>query len=84
MQATTVTSKGQVTIPKAIRDVLGLRPGDLVSFFQADDGRVVLRAETLDVRSLKGLLKHDGPVVSLEEMDDAVRDGAVASSKDSE
>lgn len=40
--ATTVTSKGQVTIPKAVRERLGIRPGSEVEFEMAPDGRVVL------------------------------------------
>ncbi len=40
--ATTVTSKGQVTIPKSVRDRLGIQPGDAVEFELAPDGRVVL------------------------------------------
>jgi antitoxin PrlF len=40
--ATTVTSKGQVTIPKPIRDRLGIEPGNSVTFELAADGRVVL------------------------------------------
>jgi AbrB family looped-hinge helix DNA binding protein len=40
--ATTVTSKGQVTIPKAVRELLGIKPGSQVDFHRADDGSVVL------------------------------------------
>jgi antitoxin PrlF len=40
--ATTVTSKGQVTIPKPIRDRLGIKPGNAVDFELAPDGRVIL------------------------------------------
>ncbi|MDX9861630.1 MAG: AbrB/MazE/SpoVT family DNA-binding domain-containing protein [Rhodospirillales bacterium] len=40
--ATTVTSKGQVTIPKPVRDRLGIRPGSAIEFELAPDGRVVL------------------------------------------
>ena len=40
--ATTVTTKGQVTIPKPVRDLLGIKPGNLVDFQRAPDGRVVL------------------------------------------
>lgn len=39
---TTVTSKGQVTIPKAVRDLLGIAPGSAVDFVRAPDGRIVL------------------------------------------
>lgn len=41
--ATTVTTKGQVTIPKPVRDRLGIKPGNAVEFELAPDGRVVLR-----------------------------------------
>ena len=40
--STTVTSKGQVTIPKRVRDLLGIEPGSLVDFERAQDGRIVL------------------------------------------
>lgn len=39
---TTVTAKGQVTIPKAVRDLLGIAPGSKVDFHRAADGSVVL------------------------------------------
>ena len=38
----TVTSKGQVTIPKQVRDLLGIKPGNSVAFEVAEDGRVLL------------------------------------------
>ena len=41
--STTVTSKGQVTIPKQMRDYLGLQPGSKVDFSYAADGQVVIR-----------------------------------------
>ncbi len=45
--ATTLTSKGQVTIPKRIRDALGLKPGHRVEFSVGDNGTVVIhRAQT--------------------------------------
>jgi AbrB family looped-hinge helix DNA binding protein len=40
--ATTVTSKGQVTIPKPVRDHLGIGPGSQVAFRLADDGAIVI------------------------------------------
>lgn len=51
--ATTLTTKGQVTIPKLIRDRLGLGPGSAVEFEIAEDGRVILRSagRTLPAKS---------------------------------
>ncbi len=40
--ATTVTSKGQVTIPKRVRDLMGIKPGSKIDFERASDGRIVL------------------------------------------
>lgn len=41
---TTVTSKGQVTIPRAVRDLLGIRPGSKVDFRRTHDGDVIIVA----------------------------------------
>jgi antitoxin PrlF len=41
--ATNITSKGQVTVPKRVRDYLGLKPGMAVAFERLDTGEVVLR-----------------------------------------
>lgn len=38
----TVTSKGQITIPKRVRDLLGIGPGSVIDFERAGDGRIVL------------------------------------------
>ena len=76
MAAATLTSKGQTTIPKEIRDFLGVGPGDKLDFVVESDGRVILRAATLDVRQLRGMLKRSGrKAVTLEEMDKAVAAG---------
>jgi AbrB family looped-hinge helix DNA binding protein len=73
----TLTSKGQTTIPKEIRDLLGLAPGDKLDFVVESDGRVVLRPATLDVRALRGLLHKKGrKPVSVEQMDRAIEEGA--------
>jgi len=51
MPTATMISKGQITIPKAIRDQLDLRSGDKVRFVLRDDRVVELRAKTLDIRN---------------------------------
>lgn len=76
MPTSTLTSRGQTTIPKAIREALQLQPGDRVEFIQEDD-RVVLRRAASDLTELDGLLdRSTEDAVSLEEMDAAIARGA--------
>ncbi len=70
-----VTSKGQTTIPKAIRDHLGLHPGDRVKFFLHPDGSVVLLPK-LPVTALRGIVKAGSRAVTTEEMTAAAVAGA--------
>lgn len=73
MPDATLTTKGQVTIPKAIRDHLRLDTGDRVSFVIHDDGTVVLQPVTRHVRDLAGLLHRTGSrAVSLRDMDEGI------------
>jgi antitoxin PrlF len=53
----TVTSKGQITIPKAVRERLHLEPGDKVYFDVRDDGSVSMMTRKQPIESLFGLLK---------------------------
>ena len=72
MPSASLSSKGQVTIPKPIRDLLKVRTGDRVDFIVEDD-RVVMRPGTRDLRSLRGLLHRPGrKPVSVEAMDAAI------------
>ena len=73
MPVATVTSKGQITIPKPIRDQLGLRTGDRVDFWVTEEGSVVMQPLTVDLRSLKGCLKTDIRGVTVEDMNEAIR-----------
>jgi AbrB family looped-hinge helix DNA binding protein len=79
MPTATVTSKGQVTIPKAIREVLGLKTGDSITFELVDEGRVEMRPRTVDLRSLAGMVRPKRTGVSLHDMEDAIAEGAAAS-----
>jgi antitoxin PrlF len=55
MELATLTSKGQVTVPKAVRDVLGLKQGDQLSG-ELEDGSVGVRAVApLDLVYLQGV-----------------------------
>ena len=76
----TLTSKGQITLPKPLRDDLQLKAGDQVYFEAQVDGSYTLRPRTLDVAVLKGCIKYDGPPVSLEDMEDAIANHAGESS----
>jgi AbrB family looped-hinge helix DNA binding protein len=74
MATATVTSKGQITIPKEIRRLLKIRPGDSVDFFVESDGRVVMKQATLDIEELEGLLHRPGiKAVSIVELNRIVR-----------
>jgi antitoxin PrlF len=70
----TLTSKGQTVIPKAIRNHLRLQPGDALDFVVQDNGDVLIRPATEDIRRLKGLLHRPGRLpVSVGEMNQAIR-----------
>jgi antitoxin PrlF len=70
----TLTSKGQVTVPKAIRDLLRLGTGDRVDFVVKEDGTVVLRPATVHVRELRGFLHRKGmKPLSVEQMNAVIR-----------
>jgi len=69
----TLTSKGQVTLPKQVRETLKVKPGDQIDFVLDAEGEVRVRAGRFDVRDLKGLLQRPGRrPVSLEAMNDAI------------
>ena len=70
-----ITSKGQATIPKAVRDHLQLKPGDRVKFFIHSDGSVVILPK-LPVAALRGVVKARRRRVSIEEMNEATAAGA--------
>jgi len=70
-----ITVKGQTTIPKTIREHLGLKPGDHVKFFVHPDGTVVLLPK-LPVTALRGILKRPRRPVSVERMREAIAEGA--------
>lgn len=77
MPRSTITRKGQTTIPKAVRERLGVTYGDQIDFVVKPDGTVIVQSATIDVMSLAGILKRKGQKpVTVEEMNEAIRDGA--------
>jgi AbrB family looped-hinge helix DNA binding protein len=72
MKDVKISSKGQITLPKKVREALGVEPGDQVRFLILGDQ--VRLVKPVDLMSLYGLLKphlKPGQVVSLEEMKEA-------------
>lgn len=76
MSASTLTSKGQVTIPKEVRERLGLKEGDRLVFRFDDRGNLLVQPEARSpLGRLPGLLHHlagERPI-TVEEMNEAVR-----------
>ena len=72
---TTVTAKGQVTIPKAVREFLGIVPGSKVDFKRADDGSIVLvpANDAKPVNRFERFLGHAGPGPSTDEIMELLR-----------
>ena len=56
----TLTSKGQTTIPKEIRDGLGMKPGDRMTFTLMADATVVMRVKNKSITDLAGTLYKKG------------------------
>lgn len=73
MPTATVTSKGQITIPKPVREGLGVESGDRVEFVELEKGVYTVVAATRDVRELKGMIPKPARPVSVEEMNRAIR-----------
>ena len=67
-----ITSKGQVTIPAAIRDDLHVVSGDRVEFVKIAEGRYEVVAATKNITGLKGIVRSK-KVVGIEEMNDAIK-----------
>ena len=68
-----ITSKGQTTLPKAVREALSVRAGDRVRYI-IQDGEVRI-LPVRPVSRLFGILRHDGPAATLEDMDRAIAEG---------
>jgi len=73
MSTATLTSKGQITIPLAVRRKLGLDAGDRIEFVEVAPGEFALKPATEDVRSLKGMIRPPDRPVSIAAMNAAIK-----------
>ncbi len=74
MSSSTITSKGQLTIPKTVRDSLRLHTGDKVNFIITEKGEALIRPITKKVDDVFGRLHNKGrKPVSIERMDYGIR-----------
>lgn len=68
----TMTSKGQITVPAAIRSDLDIHSGDKIQFVKVGEGRYEILPATDDIKNLKGMVKTK-KVVSIEKMNGKIR-----------
>ena len=71
----TLTSKGQITLPKALREKLNLSSGDRVEFVLDADHSIRLLVKPASIARLKGMLPKPQQPVSVEEMERAIKEG---------
>ncbi|MEH2032930.1 MAG: AbrB/MazE/SpoVT family DNA-binding domain-containing protein [Nostoc sp.] len=77
MASATITTKGQVTIPKEIRDYLNLDTGSKVDFVIDENGIVKLITLNISIQSLSGILHRPGmKSTTLEEIEAAIKEGS--------
>jgi len=67
-----ITSKGQITLPKEVRDLLDVHTGSVVIFEQENDRVVIKPARTL--REFKGILKGHGKAIDFDQVREKVRE----------
>ena len=73
MAEATITSKGQITVPKAVREALRVAAGDRLEFVINERGEVMIHPLRKDVRRLSGILKRPGQrPISVEEMNEGI------------
>ncbi len=76
MASAKLTSKGQLTLPRPVRDALGVGPGDRVEFVRLADGSFAVMAATKPIGRLKGSIPKPQLPVSIADMNDAIAEGA--------
>ena len=74
MDQSAITSKGQTTLPKSVRQALGVKTGDRIRYVILDNEVRILPVRPIG--RLFGVLKHEGPPVRLEDVERAIAEGA--------
>jgi AbrB family looped-hinge helix DNA binding protein len=77
MARTSLTSKGQITLPKEIRERLRLKAGVKFECYVDRDGQVVFVPLTVKLEELIGILPHSGPPKTIKEINEAIVQAAV-------
>lgn len=72
MSTSTVTSKGQITIPVEIRNSLNIHVGDILEFLIDQDGKIKIYPQTKDIQDLKNLLPTPKKKVTIEKMNEII------------
>jgi AbrB family looped-hinge helix DNA binding protein len=72
MSTAILTSKGQITIPAAVRASMHLDKGSRVAFVESGKGQFLMVAATSPVQNLKGLLRKPNAPVSIEQMNQII------------
>lgn len=72
MTTVVLTSKGQITIPLAVRNRLGVAAGDRIEFVELGNGQFGIVAATEDISSLKGIIGKSKSPVTIEDMNRAM------------
>ena len=72
MSTATLTTKGQITIPEAVRASLGLESGSRIEIVEASNGQYLIVAATSPVQALKGLLRKPDIAVTIAQMNQAI------------
>jgi AbrB family looped-hinge helix DNA binding protein len=76
MNTRNLTSKGQITIPKVIREQIQLQTGQRIQFDVDSRGRMILTPQVRDVLSLKGIVRtRQRRAVTVREMNEAIAEG---------
>ena len=81
MSAATLTSKGQITLPKPVREMLGLSSGDRIDFVLNADGRYSVVPIKSSIKALKGCVAKPAKPVSIAAMNEAIKRRAAESNR---